>query len=415
MKNIAFLYEKESLRSQRLFEVLGSEFNLLPVHNEEEAKKLLKTKFNDLAVFIIDTPAEKPYAKRLISSIVKKNTFMFALPIIALSDVEHAIDDDCFYDDGVVAMIRYGDSKRTILQRIKNTIKFANATSFDDFSDMLKALPSLIYLKDTHGRYAFCSQSWHHLYDPNQSIRGLTDMEIRKDKKNARLAQEKDRRVVKSGKGMSYLIKEEDEEGTDYLQIIKEPVKDAKGKVTGIIAIINNVTQEELLRQELRRKSITDELTGLYNRNYFEEIAVSYKGNLSVPLTVIIADCDGLKRINDRYGHAAGDEYIRWAKDAMKAVLPAEAKLFRMGGDEFLAVLPHTKRAKGQAYVNAIVEETKNYHNDQFALRLSAGSYTATNKGQSIEAAVSLADKAMYRMKDRQNAKSRTAKKTEKK
>ena len=136
---------------------------------------------------------------------------------------------------------------------------------------MLTALPSLIYLKDKDGRYAFCSQHWHHL-NTDESIRGKTDFDIRKDKNNAQIARNSDLKVINSGKGTSYIIKEEDEEGIDYLQIIKEPLKNDKGEVTGIIAIINNITNEEILRQELRRKSITDQLTGVNNREYFHEV-----------------------------------------------------------------------------------------------------------------------------------------------
>ena len=131
---------------------------------------------------------------------------------------------------------------------------------------------------------------------------------MRKSKENARIAREADMKVISSGRGSNYVIKEEDDEGIDYLQIIKEPVKNEKGEVTGIIAIVNNVTDSELLKQELRKKSITDPLTELYNRYYYEELEAEYKNKMTIPITVISADCDGLKRINDKYGHAAGDK-----------------------------------------------------------------------------------------------------------
>jgi len=267
---------------------------------------------------------------------------------------------------------------------------------------MLTVLPSLIYFKDSKGRYAFCSQKWRHLTNRKESIRGKTDFEIRRSKKNAKIARESDLEVLKSGVGKSYVIKEKNADGsTDFLQIIKEPLKNEKGEAYGIIAIINNVTEEEITKQELREKSITDQLTGLYNRVFFEELTKRSQTELNYPLTMITADCDGLKEINDQFGHAAGDKYICFAKSAIQSVLPKDTYIFRMGGDEFLAIVPRTNSEQAKEYVKKIRQESKKYKNDCFSLKLSVGSYTIDRKGNSIEDAVIESDKEMYRSKNR--------------
>jgi diguanylate cyclase (GGDEF)-like protein len=402
MKKIAFLINKNSPRLEYLVDVLNEEYELLFAHNKTEIKKILSDSFNQLSALIVDNPSEVPYIDELFENLEKRNSYMFSIPVILLSDNEHVEKDDKYLCDLAVGMITKGESKKIVLQRIKNTIAFSNSRSFDDFSRMLRALPSLIYVKDIDGRYAFCSQRWHHILKPGESIRGLTDFDIRKDKNNARIAQESDTRVIKSGKGMTYVIKEDTDEGIDYLQIIKEPLKNENGEVTGIIAIINNVTDQEVLRQELRYKSITDQLTGVYNRMYFEEFSKEHEGNLDVPLTIITADCDGLKRINDKYGHLSGDKYICWARDVIKESLPEGALIFRMGGDEFLAVLPKTDKLKAAIYVKNITHNAKKYKNEHFELSISVGSHTATKKTQSIETVVGLSDKEMYKMKKAQ-------------
>lgn len=398
MERIAFLFTEESPRSIYLFDVLKDEYEVLSVNSFDAAKELIDNSFDLLSALIIDHPSNKPYAKELIEYIGEKNSFMFTLPILLLTNYKLIEEDDIYLSELAVGMITEGESKKTVLQRIKNTIKFSNSASFDDFSNMLKALPSLIYLKDKRGRYAFSSQHWHH-YSYEGSIRGLSDFDIRKSRQNAEIAYAADMKVVSTGKGTNYIIKEEDDEGIDYLQIIKEPLKNQKGEVTGIIAIVNNVTEEEILRQELRRKSITDQLTGLYNRFYFEELIKEHKSQLTLPLTIISADCDGLKKINDRFGHAAGDKYICFARDAIKEKLPEKSYLFRMGGDEFLAIIPGMNRNDASKLVKAIISNAKNYKTDDFTLKLSAGSYTITKMGISIESALMLSDKAMYKMK----------------
>lgn len=399
MKNILFLFEKESSRSQYLISTIKDEYNIISVHSFEDAKEELN---NYPVAFIVDKPSSLSYAKELFTYVEEKNDFIFTFPVIILTDKESSEKDDQYLSQAVVGIILEGTSQRIVLQRIKNTIKFANSTGFDDFSRMLNVLPSLVYLKDRKGRYVFCSQHWHHLYDhlrSEDSIRGKTDLDIRKDKNNARIAMESDMKVINTGKGTNYIIREEDDEGVDYLQIIKEPLRNNKGEIVGIIAIINNVTDSELLRQELRKKSITDQLTGLYNRFYFEELSKDNSKKLNKPITIISADCDGLKKINDKFGHLAGDEYICFAKEAIKESLPDNAAIFRMGGDEFLAVLPGVNRNKASEYVAKIIQNAKKYRNDSFALRISVGSYTITKNDFSIESGVALSDKAMYKMK----------------
>lgn len=171
------------------------------------------------------------------------------------------------------------------------------------------------------------------------SIRGKTDLEIRKDKTNARLAHKSDLKVVSGGCGVSYIIEEKDGPAPEYLQLIKEPAKGEDSSVRGIIAIVNNLTRQETLRQELKSISVTDELSGLYNPACFRERAQRIRDE-DYPLGVISADCDDLKLVNDRFGHAMGDEYLRMTSTLLKTVLPPNARIFRMGGDEFLALPP---------------------------------------------------------------------------
>ncbi|MBQ9458023.1 MAG: diguanylate cyclase [Bacilli bacterium] len=399
MHKIAFAYLEENPRVIYLNETLQGEFEVMPINSAEKMTKLLHESYELIDALIIDHPSDKEGIDRLFRYVGKRNSFMFTLPILLLTDDEHKEDDCAYLSDLVVGLIRQGDPKQAVIQRIRNTIKFCSSASFDDFSKMLRRLPSIIYIKDLNGRYVFCSNRWHHLRSPNESIRGLTDFDVRKSKENAEIARRSDLKIIRSGRGMSYMIKEEDEEGVEYLQVVKEPLLDRSGKVSGIIAIINNVTDSELLKEELHQKSITDQLTGVYNRFYFEELVAEMKGNIEMPLTLISADCDGLKCINDAYGHAAGDLYICFARDAILDALPKDAHLFRMGGDEFLALVPNMSKEDAKRLVEDILVFAKGYRTEQFGLRLSVGSFTIDSPGQIIEDAVRGSDKEMYRMK----------------
>ena len=403
MEKIVFLSDENSPRIRQLYEILLKDYEILLVHDKNGIMSLLDQSFDDLSVLIVDNPSAKNYIDETLELIKDKNNYMFSLPVLVLTDLENMEKDDKYLHNPVVDIIFFNDTPEIAIRRVKNAVTLANSTSFDAFSEMLTVLPSLVYLKDRRGRYAFMSQKLHHLYSTVKSVRGKTDFDIRKDKHNAELARESDLEVIRTGKGKSYIIKEEDEEGVEYLQVIKEPLK-KNGDVYGIIAIINNVTDEELLRQKLREKSITDQLTGLYNRVYFDELTHWEGKDLKFPITIISADCDDLKRINDVYGHNAGDYYICLAKDALKNALPENAVIFRMGGDEFLAVISETDEEKAKEYVNKINNSICEYKTKDYTLSLSVGSYTIKGRGSSIEKGVMFSDKEMYRVKKERKA-----------
>ncbi len=399
MKKVALICENSPVRGEFIKSLLCDECEFLVWQSVEEVRKNLPREFDDLEVLIIDHPSGNKNTPELLSRIAARNNYLFTLPVLILTDPEAMKEDEAYLEAPVVAIISTADTPKVVRSRIENAIRFCNSTTFEKFSGMLEVLPALIYLKDARGRYAFCSQHWHHLEKDYKSVRGKTDLDIRKDKDNARIAMASDIEVLQSGVGKNYVIREEDDVSTDYLKIIKEPLKDKEGNVTGIIALVNNVTEEELLRQELRRKSITDELTGLLNRCYFDELAAEKRDEMSYPLTVISADCDNLKFINDEFGHAAGDQYICYARDALLESLPEGSYVFRMGGDEFLAIVPGANEVEAEYIMKKIEAAVEGKHNDRFGLKLSVGKHTMMKQGESLETAINISDREMYRAK----------------
>jgi diguanylate cyclase (GGDEF)-like protein len=97
-----------------------------------------------------------------------------------------------------------------------------------------------------------------------------------------------------------------------------------------------------------------DSLTGLLNRRGFEEAARKLKARGGLQGAVILGDIDHFKRINDTFGHAAGDAVIAWLAELLQARLPAGAFAARFGGEEFVAFLPGATLAEGGKFANAI-------------------------------------------------------------
>ena len=172
------------------------------------------------------------------------------------------------------------------------------------------------------------------------------------------------------------------------------------GRVRGIIALINIVTEQEQMRRKLRERYITDQLTRVYNRSYYTEYLAQIEFGAPDPLSIIIADCDHLKHVNDTCGHIAGDDYIRTCADVLRGCLPKEAMIFRTGGDEFAAFLPGTGAEEAERLVSQIREAQSKYRIDSNPLSLSLG-YSTMTGGSNLKGHISEADRNMYADKQR--------------
>lgn len=109
-----------------------------------------------------------------------------------------------------------------------------------------------------------------------------------------------------------------------------------------------NIALQELesANQELERKNVLDELTGLHNRRFYDQkILAEYRRsrrNLT-PLSLVVIDIDHFKLVNDNHGHLAGDQCLIWLAQLIKQCLKRSAdKAFRYGGEEFCLLLPNT-------------------------------------------------------------------------
>ena len=360
----------------------------------------------DISIILIDRPAGKRNVRKLIDAVNESNNYIYSTAILIITDKDNAQNDVKYLGGPVVDCFAFPINTEIFLNRLRNAERLISSVSFSEFSRMLKVLPAIIYLKDDHGRYVFSSQIWHHLDthgDPNWSIKGKTDIDIRKDKENAKKAMASDQALIDSGKGTSYIIEENDAD-QEFLQIIKEPLFFDDGRVRGIIALINDVTEQEQMRLKLKERSIRDSMTGAYNRSCFDEFTECISDE-SFPVGIISADCDRLKYINDTYGHMIGDEYIRMAATLMMSTLPDKCRVFRTGGDEFIALIPNSSSAEEKRLMNALKKSVGSFSIKGNPLMVSFGCSTA-DSSESLKKSIETADVDMYANK-RKNKESR--------
>jgi diguanylate cyclase (GGDEF)-like protein len=156
-------------------------------------------------------------------------------------------------------------------------------------------------------------------------------------------------------------------------------------------------------RDLLRRLSTTDALTGLPNRRAFDQATVDLQG-ADGPIHVVSCDLDGLKAINDRFGHAAGDEVIRAVANLLRSTVRATDLVARLGGDEFALLLIQADAATARRVTARIRQAERVWQVTEHAIqpRLSLG--VAAVNTLDIASALSLADSRMYVNKRRRHA-----------
>ncbi|MFO7766310.1 MAG: diguanylate cyclase [Pelovirga sp.] len=167
-----------------------------------------------------------------------------------------------------------------------------------------------------------------------------------------------------------------------------------------VLAVVRDIGDRKEMENRLKYLSAHDSLTGLYNRMHFEtEFERTARGR-KYPLSIIVADLDGLKVVNDSCGHAAGDELIKSAASLLSHVLRGDDLVARLGGDEFVVLLPETDEQTADMLVERIrrAEGAMQVNNQAERVRFSLGCATAEAQ-EDVEHLFNRADGRMYKDK----------------
>jgi len=180
-----------------------------------------------------------------------------------------------------------------------------------------------------------------------------------------------------------------------------------------LISVLLDVTERMraeremwVLQQKLADQSVHDALTGLYNRRYLEEslarelVLAERKGH---PVSVIMADLDHFKKVNDQYGHLAGDEVLRAFGAILKRNARASDIYCRYGGEEFLLVLPQMPAEKAaeraEQLRRSLAAAPIHYGATPIAITASFGVAAFPDQGSGGDRLIDAADKALYQAK----------------
>ena len=177
------------------------------------------------------------------------------------------------------------------------------------------------------------------------------------------------------------------------------PVRDIDGDITGVVVVFRDCTDKRKRQQEIEYLSYHDQLTGLYNRRFFEEEVNRLDVPRNLPLALAMLDVNGLKLFNDAFGHLMGDRLLKRVAEVLKKECRADDIIARTGGDEFVVLLPKTASDDAVAIMDRVSEVIKGEKIEDIPLSISWGVDVKTDRGESIEKVFEKAEDSMYRNK----------------
>jgi diguanylate cyclase (GGDEF)-like protein len=177
-------------------------------------------------------------------------------------------------------------------------------------------------------------------------------------------------------------------------------IYDEKGKVVGTSGIAKDIRRRKEMEKKLEKLAITDGLTNLYDRGYFNTslpkiIEKSQRNNEL--LSCIMMDLDGFKEFNDKKGHLGGDYVLKKVGEIILSAMPNKTSTaYRYGGDEFIILIS----GKKQAIMASIAEKIRKEIEEQFKKEITASvGITYFRSSQTPTQLIKTADNAMYRAK----------------
>jgi diguanylate cyclase (GGDEF)-like protein/PAS domain S-box-containing protein len=177
------------------------------------------------------------------------------------------------------------------------------------------------------------------------------------------------------------------------------PIMNDNGDILGAVVVFRDYTEKKERIGRITYLSYHDQLTGLYNRRFFEEEITRLDKKDILPVALLMIDVNGLKLTNDAFGHIMGDQLLVKVAEVLKNTCRKDDAISRIGGDEFVILLPNTKKDVSEKLVKRIYAEIEKCTLNGIIISVSIGWETKESHHVSMSEIFRKAEEHMYRKK----------------
>lgn len=269
---------------------------------------------------------------------------------------------------------------------------------------LLNSIPDMIFCKDTASRFIGCNQAFERFIGKEEDgIIGKSDDDFF-DSVRADWYRQCDAKALQANEPYQFEEEITSREGAAHCyETIRTPFYDASRNTLGLVGICRDISERKKKEKEIEYLSYHDALTGLNNRAFFESEKARLDTEKNLPLSVITGDINGLKLINDAFGHDEGDRILIAAANILQSCARKNDVAARIGGDEFCVLLPNTDEEALQAVVeqirNASLLQPMEVPREMSFSSLSLGCATKYGMDEHLDKVIQTAEQKMYRRK----------------
>jgi diguanylate cyclase (GGDEF)-like protein/PAS domain S-box-containing protein len=269
-------------------------------------------------------------------------------------------------------------------------------------NELMDKIPESIYFKDLKSRFLRINRALAknlNIKDQKQAI-GKTDFDFF-SKEHAQQAYDDEQKIIETGQPIVDIEEKETfkDRPDKWVSTTKMPLHNESGEIIGTFGISKDITEKKMADEKIKYLSFHDVLTGLFNRAYFEEELKRLDTERQLPLTIVMGDVNGLKLMNDAYGHDKGDDLLKKISSILQESFRKEDIVSRWGGDEFIAILPKTYTRDTESIIKRIREKCKRQSTPDMPLSISLGVSTKRSPVEDIEKTLKEAEDKMYKNK----------------
>ena len=178
------------------------------------------------------------------------------------------------------------------------------------------------------------------------------------------------------------------------------PIRNNQEHILGIVWVFCDITEKLAKIKEIEYLGFHDELTGLGNRRYLEAKLNQFNQEAYLPLAVIIGDANGLKLVNDAFGHFIGDKLLIKIAEEIKSACRSDDHIFRYGGDEFIVLLPNTSETEAEKISKRIHQACSEIQIGSVKFSMSLGWAVKKNPDDNLMEIIMVAENFMYKRKE---------------